>query len=73
MVQDGEGKLGPYAYNGNQWVSYDDPEMARKKAAYIKGKGLAGAMVWSLDFDDFNNLCGQGRYPVISALKNALA
>ncbi|XP_021959289.1 probable chitinase 10 [Folsomia candida] len=72
VVQDSEGKMGPYAYSGNQWVSYDDPAFARKKVAYLKSKGLGGAMVWSLDFDDFNNQCGGGRYPVINALKQAL-
>lgn len=93
VVQDPEGKIGPYAYSGNQWVSYDDPAMARKKVDYLKSKGLGGAMVidkvklnhvcilnfnvvlikvWSLDFDDFNNQCGGGRYPVINALKQAL-
>jgi len=73
VVQDPEGKMGPYAYSGNQWVSYDDPAMVLKKMNYVKEKGLGGAMVWSLDFDDFNNLCGKGRYPIISAMKQGLA
>lgn len=71
-VQDPEGKMGPYAYNGNQWVSYDDAAMIRKKVDYIKSHGLGGSMIWSLDFDDFNNICGGGKYPLLTALKQAL-
>ena len=29
------GNMGPHAYKGNQWVSYDDVDMVTKKAQYI--------------------------------------
>lgn len=29
VVQDPENRMGPYAYNGNQWVSYDDASMVK--------------------------------------------
>ena len=42
-------------------------------ALFITGKNLAGAMFWTLDMDDFNGKqCGQGRYPLLNAVKNAL-
>ena len=35
--------------------------------------GLRRAMFWSLDFDDFNGSeCGEGKYPLIKAVKRAL-
>lgn len=41
----------PYLYNGSSFISYDDPQSIGYKAAYIKTKGIAGAMVWTLSQD----------------------
>lgn len=30
-------------------------------------------MIWALDLDDFNDRCGKGKYPLLSAIKNVLA
>ncbi|KAK3862991.1 hypothetical protein Pcinc_031195 [Petrolisthes cinctipes] len=49
--------VSPYTYSGRQWCGYDDPTSAAVKAHYIKNHGLAGAMVWSLDTDDFSGYC----------------
>ncbi|XP_071953623.1 probable chitinase 10 isoform X2 [Antedon mediterranea] len=60
----------PYAYKGNQWVGYHNPQSFEVIANWIKSEGLAGAMVWSLDFDDFTGeVCGQGKYPLINTIK----
>ncbi|MFF7179430.1 glycosyl hydrolase family 18 protein [Streptomyces sp. NPDC008121] len=44
--------------NGHAWLfdgttlwTYDDPQVLRTKAAYVRAKGLGGAMFWSLDGD----------------------
>jgi len=44
---------------GNSWLSngttfwtFDDPAQILQKTAYIKHRGLGGAMMWSLDGDD---------------------
>jgi chitinase len=71
-VQNSKGTMGPYAYRGNQWVSYDDVPMVTKKSEYIKRMGLGGGMIWALDFDDFTNSCGQGKYPLLTAISNTL-
>ncbi|KAK4322256.1 hypothetical protein Pmani_007052 [Petrolisthes manimaculis] len=65
--------MGPYAYKQSQWVGYDDPEMVARKADFIWQRGLAGGMVWALDLDDFNNMCGNGNYPLMKRLSSELA
>lgn len=35
----------PYAFKGNQWVSYDDKKSITKKLDYLLEKKLGGAMV----------------------------
>uniref|UniRef100_A0A8D1IK48 Chitinase-3-like protein 1 n=1 Tax=Sus scrofa TaxID=9823 RepID=A0A8D1IK48_PIG len=69
------GQQVPYATKGNQWVGYDDQESVKNKAKYLKSRQLAGAMVWTLDLDDFRgNFCGQNlRFPLTSAIKDVLA
>ena len=51
--------VGPYIYKGDQWFGYDDEKSFEAKANYIQAKGLAGAMVWSIDTDDFKGFCGK--------------
>lgn len=63
---------GPYAYHGDQWVSYDNVENIRAKAKYVLDNNLGGAMIWTLDFDDFRGSCGCGNYPLLTALNQAI-
>ncbi|KAK7070519.1 Cht3p [Halocaridina rubra] len=72
VVQDPENRIGPYAYSGNQWVSFDNVDMIRRKSNYIRDMGLAGGMVWALDLDDFTNRCGQGAHPLMNTIKAVL-
>ena len=73
VVQDKSVKA-PYGYAGNFWVGYDDASSLEYKVqSLIKGKGLAGAMFWALDLDDFDGShCDAGKYPLINAVKSAL-
>ncbi|KAL5291960.1 CHIA.2 family protein [Megaselia abdita] len=48
----------PYAYQGNQWVGYDDVQSLQLKMDYMISKGLAGVMIWSIETDDFLGRCG---------------
>lgn len=73
VVQDPQRRMGPYAYKGNQWVSFDDKEMIRRKAKLVRQLGLGGGMIWALDLDDFNNYCGEGVHPLLTELQSVLA
>ena len=72
VVEDPEGRLGPYAYKDRQWVGYDDKAMIKYKSEYIRKMGFAGGMVWALDLDDFKNRCGEGHHPLMNTIKEVL-
>jgi chitinase len=60
----------PYAFKEDQWVGYDDPKSIKMKCEYAAKRKLAGAMIWSLDLDDFNgNMCSEGKYPLLATIK----
>ncbi|XP_043859474.1 oviduct-specific glycoprotein-like [Dromiciops gliroides] len=64
----------PYAYKKNTWVAYDDVLSFAYKAEFIIEKKYGGAMVWSLDLDDFRgSFCGQGPFPLVNRLKKLLS
>nr|XP_035108952.1 chitinase-3-like protein 2 [Callithrix jacchus] len=63
----------PYAVKGNQWVGYDDVESMETKVQFLKNLNLGGAMIWSIDMDDFTGIsCNQGPYPLVQAVKRSL-
>nr|CAD7462076.1 unnamed protein product [Timema tahoe] len=53
---DDEAKV-PFANLEELCVGYDDPESITYKARYVREMKLGGAMVWSLDMDDFRGTC----------------
>jgi len=61
-----------YAYKGNKWVGFDDPSSVKYKTQWIKDNGYAGGMIWSMDLDDFRGYCGQGRFPILTAINTGL-
>lgn len=60
----------PYAFSGTQWVGYDDVRSVTEKANYIKNNNLGGSMFWAVDNDDYNNLCGGGKFALIKTVAN---
>ncbi|MBO1330275.1 glycoside hydrolase family 18 protein [Streptomyces sp. VRA16 Mangrove soil] len=40
-----------WLFDGTTLWTYDDPQVLRQKSAYVRAKGLGGAMFWSLDGD----------------------
>lgn len=71
-MRDPKGRIGPYAYLRDQWVSFDDIDMIRHKSEYIKAMGLGGGMIWALDLDDFKNLCDCEEYPLLKTINRVL-
>ncbi|KAF5304205.1 hypothetical protein FQR65_LT08012 [Abscondita terminalis] len=47
----------PYAWKGAEWVSFDDGTSLSIKAQYVYDNGFGGAMVYSLNADDYNGSC----------------
>uniref|UniRef100_A0A8D8USC8 Probable chitinase 3 n=1 Tax=Cacopsylla melanoneura TaxID=428564 RepID=A0A8D8USC8_9HEMI len=72
-VWDDEMKV-PYLVHGDQWVGFDDEKSIRYKMNWLKDGGYGGAMVWTVDMDDFTgNVCGGDvKYPLIGAMREEL-
>lgn len=54
---------------------YGNPEQKHFQTIWIKQSGYAGAFAWTLDFDDFNGECTNGKnknYPLINAIARGL-
>ncbi|XP_058053821.1 probable chitinase 10 [Anopheles bellator] len=58
----------PYAYSGNQWISYDSTYSIALKVQYAKWMNLGGIMVWSIESDDARGVCGEGTHPITSTV-----
>ena len=52
----------------NHWNSFS----LVLQVAYIKEKNLAGAMIWDVSQDDFSDMCGGGKYPLLSEIAHGL-
>ncbi|CAD6997733.1 unnamed protein product [Ceratitis capitata] len=72
QVEWDEVQLAPYAYMGQQWVSFDNPRSIGLKAQYAKDNNLGGVMVWSLESDDFRGICGGEKYPLLQTINRIL-
>ena len=72
MVKDPKGRMGPYAYSRDQWVSFDDTAMIRYKSNFIRSMGLGGGMIWALDLDDFTDTCSCEPYPLLRTINRVL-
>ncbi|XP_035786938.1 probable endochitinase [Anopheles albimanus] len=58
----------PYAYKGNQWISYDNARSIAIKVQYAKQMKVGGIMVWSIESDDAKGVCGEGAHPITATV-----
>jgi chitinase len=66
----------PYAYSNEaistssmDWVGFDDVKSIENKVKYLMKEKLGGAMIWSIDMDDFNgDFCNQDKYPLLKTV-----
>ncbi|XP_023294828.2 chitinase-3-like protein 1 [Lucilia cuprina] len=62
-----------YASSANEWIAFDQATSLACKAKYIKMHGLGGAMMFSLNTDDFKGICVEGkRFPSIEVVYKIL-
>ena len=61
-------------YNGPQikWTGFDDVKSFEYKVRFLKEAGLGGAMLFSLDTEDFDNDCEQGKFPLLRVINHHL-
>ncbi|KAJ6217830.1 hypothetical protein RDWZM_008987 [Blomia tropicalis] len=62
----------PYAFNGNEWISYENEFSARNKAQWIVNNGFGGVMLFSLNADDYKLRCKDEIFPIHSAVRDEL-
>lgn len=70
-IWDDEQKV-PYAVQGDLWVGFDDERSTRIKLRWILDNGYGGAMVWTIDMDDFRGSCAGRKYPLINVMGEEL-
>lgn len=61
----------PYAQLNRLWIGYDDATSVAMKAHYANQMGLAGAMIWSIETDDFRGICGAA-FPLLRSIRSQL-
>ncbi|XP_020785247.2 acidic mammalian chitinase-like [Boleophthalmus pectinirostris] len=63
----------PYAVTQGHWVGYDNTSSIDAKTSHIITNGYGGAVVWSVDLDDYTGqFCGEGTFPFIKYLQSKL-
>ncbi|GAB0099582.1 Imaginal disc growth factor [Sergentomyia squamirostris] len=59
-------------YEFGQWCSFEDPDTAGNKAAYVRAKGLGGIGLFDITLDDFRGSCSGDKFPILRAAKYRL-
>lgn len=52
-----EPSCSPYVYSVFEWISYENDRSIECKSRWIKDNQFGGAMIFSLNADDFNLYC----------------
>lgn len=62
----------PYAFNGYEWISFENEESVQQKARWIRRNHYGGAMLFSLNADDFRFRCSDQEFPLHRAVRREL-
>ncbi|KAH7643574.1 chitinase-like protein 3 [Dermatophagoides farinae] len=64
----------PYAYNGFDWVSYENELSVATKAQWVVKTGMGGIVTFALNFDDTKGICRDDgkRFPLQKTISNVL-
>uniref|UniRef100_A0A1I8MB77 GH18 domain-containing protein n=1 Tax=Musca domestica TaxID=7370 RepID=A0A1I8MB77_MUSDO len=66
-----EDTCSPYASSGTEWISFENTQSISCKGDFIKKHGLGGAMIFSLNTDDFRGICTANKaFPLLQTLYN---
>ncbi|KAL0267981.1 UNVERIFIED_CONTAM: hypothetical protein PYX00_010088 [Menopon gallinae] len=62
----------PYAYNQYDWISFDDVHSIRSKAEFIINEKLGGAMIYSLNAEDYTGVCSTDgtKFPLLKTVRS---
>jgi GH18 family chitinase len=60
---------GAATYSAANWIGYEDEALIREKAAYVRAKGMGGAIIWLVGQSAFNQGGGIWRNPLLEAVK----
>nr|UTR35852.1 chitinase [Agrotis ipsilon] len=78
ITEDNEAKV-PYLYSNKEWVSYENTQSVMEKAKFIVDNQLGGAMIYSLNADDYSGACrgamaraDSGGFPLSVTVSNTL-
>jgi chitinase len=61
----------PYKYSNTQWIGYDNSQSIKLKVEYAKSRNLGGVMMWAVNDDDKDAVCGE-KSPLLQAIKDNL-
>lgn len=68
-----ESAASPYLHGTDKlWLSFEDVRSVKAKANYAKSLEIAGIMVYHIGSDDVYGTCGNGTFPLLTAIKEVL-
>ncbi|XP_052821901.1 acidic mammalian chitinase [Octopus bimaculoides] len=62
----------PYMVVNDEWIGYDNERSLTLKVKWMKENHFGGVSVWALPLDDFKNMCGKGKYPLMKSIVRAI-
>lgn len=61
----------PYMFRNDEWLSYENVQSVAEKAQLIQEHSLGGVMIWSIQQDDIDGICGP-KQPLLKSINQSL-